>query len=99
MEPLSENYTNLDEGFFAKVKKGVQDTSTVLQIKKLQFEIAMLKRSNPEKHKAEIEDRERQIKVLEDKRKDMKAMIDIIEQLHHRVLSLELKMQGAQHTY
>ena len=106
MEPLSENYTHLDEGFFAKVKKGVHNTGTWAQntvidtqIKLKKRELEKLLRSHNDEDSAKIEKLTREIRELEGQKQEyMKAMIDIIEQLHHRILSLELKMQGAQHT-
>ena len=99
MEPLSGTYKEIAKDLWGKFKKGAQDTAINAQIAKLQLEIAAMKHSNPEKYKTQIENVERQIKILEEKKVHIDAMIDIMDQLHHRILSLELKMQGAHHTY
>ena len=89
------------------IKKGAHNTGVLTQntaidarIAEKRARIAILKRSHTDQNITQIEKLEREIQELEGQKKAyMKAMIDIIEQLHHRVLSLELKMQGAQHTY
>ena len=109
MEPLSLSYTERarevwntvkksaqEKGIdvWNTVKKGAQRGEIDAQIALIRTKIAAMKSSNPEKYKTKIEDLEKQIETLEEKRKHLNALLDVMELLHHRVLCLERETIG-----